>query len=92
MLDLVLAYVRRTLAGNLWYQADKQHLHHRMLNLGHRHGNAVALLWLWAALVAFGVVLIGLIPHPVTIAVFVVGVVAAAWLTWGRPRTRPQHG
>ncbi len=30
-LDLVLAYVRRTLAGKLWYQADKQHLHHRML-------------------------------------------------------------
>ena len=44
--DLVLAYVRRTIAGKLWYQADKQHLHHRMLGLGHPHRVAVLLLWL----------------------------------------------
>lgn len=84
VLDLVLAYIRRTLAGKLWYQADKQHLHHRMLNLGHSHGAAVALLWLWTALVAFGAVLIGLFPSPATIAAFVVGVVVAAGFTWGR--------
>ena len=46
-LNAFAAYIRRTLAGKLWYQADKQHLHHRMLNLGHSHGAAVALLWLW---------------------------------------------
>ena len=32
LLDLVLAYVRRTLRGQMWYHPDKQHLHHRMLN------------------------------------------------------------
>jgi UDP-GlcNAc:undecaprenyl-phosphate GlcNAc-1-phosphate transferase len=41
LLDLVLAYVRRTLRGQMWYHADKQHLHHRMLNLGHSHPVAV---------------------------------------------------
>lgn len=86
-LDLVMAYVRRTLAGKLWYQADKQHLHHRMLNLGHSHRGAVALLWLWSAVVAYGVVLIGLYPQPVTYLGVVLGLALAAYLTWGR-RTR----
>jgi len=86
-LDLVMAYVRRTLAGKLWYQADKQHLHHRMLNLGHSHRRAVALLWLWSAVVAYGVVLIGLFPLPLTFLGVVAGLGLAAFLTWGG-RTR----
>jgi UDP-GlcNAc:undecaprenyl-phosphate GlcNAc-1-phosphate transferase len=85
LLDLVLAYVRRTLRGQMWYHADKQHLHHRMLNLGHSHPVAVALLWMWSALVAFGVALIGIFPHPLVITGFAAGVAVAAWLTWGRP-------
>jgi UDP-GlcNAc:undecaprenyl-phosphate GlcNAc-1-phosphate transferase len=91
-LDLVLAYVRRTLAGKLWYQADKQHLHHRMLNLGHSHGRAVALLWLWSALVAFGVVLIGMLPTLPTVLAFVAGFALAAYLTWGRRSARTADG
>lgn len=82
-LDLVLAYVRRTLAGKLWFQADKQHLHHRMLGLGHSHRRAVALLWLWSGLVAFGMVLIGLLPYPMTVVGVLLGVVLATYLTWG---------
>ena len=57
--DLIMAYVRRTIAGRLWFQADKEHLHHRMLKLGHSHRRAVALLWLWTGLFAFGAVVIG---------------------------------
>ncbi len=81
--DLVLAYVRRTLAGKLWYQADKQHLHHRMLNLGHSHRRAVGLLWLWSAIIAYGVVLLGMVPSWATFAALVAGLVVAAFLTWG---------
>jgi len=85
MLDLVLAYVRRTLRGQMWYHADKQHLHHRMINLGHSHAQAVALLWLWSALAAFGVVLIGLYPQPLTLVLCGFALLMAAVLTWGRP-------
>lgn len=91
-LDLFLAYIRRTLAGKLWYQADKQHLHHRMLNLGHSHGRAVALLWLWSALVAYGVVLIGLLPYPVTVVGVLAGLALAAYLTWGRRAAHAADG
>jgi len=63
-----------------------------MLNLGHSHGRAVALLWLWSALVAYGVVLIGLLPYPVTYISFLVGVLLASYLTWGRRVVRPADG
>ncbi len=85
LLDLVLAYVRRTFRGQMWYHPDKQHLHHRMLNLGHPHRHAVSLLWLWSALVAFGVVLVGLYPSPAVIGGLAAGVLLAAALTWGVP-------
>ncbi|WP_203566342.1 MraY family glycosyltransferase [Aestuariimicrobium ganziense] len=62
LLDLVLAYVRRTIAGRWWFVADKQHLHHRLLQLGHSTVRAVAVMYAWAAVLSFGTVLIGLDP------------------------------
>lgn len=87
-IDLVSAYIRRTLAGKLWYQADKAHLHHRMLNLGHPHRTAVAILWLWSFVIAFGMVLVGIDGRPWTYLVLVGGVAFAAWLTWGWPKVK----
>ena len=60
LLDLVLAVVRRTRAGRSPFAPDKQHLHHRLLEIGHSHRRAVLIMWMWAALVAFGTVLISL--------------------------------
>ncbi|MXG91852.1 MraY family glycosyltransferase [Nocardioides flavescens] len=58
--DLVLAVVRRTRAGRSPFAPDKQHLHHRLLEIGHSQRRAVLIMWLWAALVAFGTVLASL--------------------------------
>ena len=63
--DLVLAVVRRTRAGRSPLAADKQHLHHRLLEIGHSQRRAVLIMWLWAALVAFGTVLASLYSGPV---------------------------
>ena len=60
MLDLVLAVVRRTRAGRSPFAPDKQHLHHRLLEIGHSQRRAVLIMWLWAGLVAFGTVLVSL--------------------------------
>ena len=87
VLDLLSAYVRRTLAGRLWFQADKQHLHHRMLHLGHGHRAAVALLWLWSAVIAFGVVLVGVTDAWWSWALLGGGLVVASVLTF-RPLLR----
>ncbi len=39
---------------------DKQHLHHRLLEIGHSQRRAVFIMWMWAGLVAFGTVLASL--------------------------------
>jgi UDP-GlcNAc:undecaprenyl-phosphate GlcNAc-1-phosphate transferase len=62
--DLVLAVVRRTRAGRSPFAPDKQHLHHRLLEIGHSHRRAVLIMWLWAGLIAFGTVLASLYTGP----------------------------
>jgi UDP-GlcNAc:undecaprenyl-phosphate/decaprenyl-phosphate GlcNAc-1-phosphate transferase len=52
--DVLSAVVRRTRHGQRPWQPDSQHLHHRMLQIGHGHRRAVLLLWLWAAVAAVG--------------------------------------
>jgi UDP-GlcNAc:undecaprenyl-phosphate/decaprenyl-phosphate GlcNAc-1-phosphate transferase len=48
--DLLLAVIRRMMAGKSPFAADRQHLHHRLLNMGHSHRQSVLLMYLWAAL------------------------------------------
>jgi UDP-GlcNAc:undecaprenyl-phosphate GlcNAc-1-phosphate transferase len=52
-LDLLLAIARRVGRLRSPFAPDKQHLHHRFLELGHSHRRAVLLLYFWSALVAF---------------------------------------
>jgi UDP-GlcNAc:undecaprenyl-phosphate GlcNAc-1-phosphate transferase len=40
-------------------EADKGHLHHRLMDLGHGQRRSVAILWLWTALLS------GLVLYPV---------------------------
>lgn len=54
--DLVLAVVRRLAAGKSPMAADGQHLHHRMMALGHSHRRSVLLLYMWTAIFAYGTV------------------------------------
>jgi UDP-GlcNAc:undecaprenyl-phosphate GlcNAc-1-phosphate transferase len=54
--DLVLAIVRRTWNGQSPFAADRGHLHHRLLEIGHSHSRAVLIMYFWSALIAFGVV------------------------------------
>ncbi len=60
LVDLTLAVVRRTRAGRSPFAPDKQHLHHRLLEIGHSHRRAVVIMWLWAGLIGFGTVLASL--------------------------------
>jgi UDP-GlcNAc:undecaprenyl-phosphate GlcNAc-1-phosphate transferase len=86
--DLLSAVWRRTREGRSMFSADKQHLHHRMLGLGHSHWRAVALLWFWAALLAFGVVAVSLVGGAAWAFVLVGFAVAVALTLWGGARER----
>ncbi|GAA0406842.1 MraY family glycosyltransferase [Streptomyces luteireticuli] len=54
--DLLLAVVRRTWNGQSPFAADRGHLHHRLLEIGHSHSRAVLIMYFWSALIAFGTV------------------------------------
>jgi UDP-GlcNAc:undecaprenyl-phosphate GlcNAc-1-phosphate transferase len=64
IVDLLLAVVRRTRAGRSPFAPDKQHLHHRLLEIGHSQRRAVFIMWMWAGLVAVGTVLASLYTGP----------------------------
>lgn len=84
--DLVLAVWRRTGAGRSPFAPDKQHLHHRLLEIGHSHRRAVVIMWVWAALIAFGIVLAALYGGWRVYAGVTVALVGTVLFTMGRPR------
>jgi UDP-GlcNAc:undecaprenyl-phosphate GlcNAc-1-phosphate transferase len=84
--DLVLAVVRRTRRGQAFYQPDKEHLHHRLLEIGHSQRRAVLIMWLWAGLIAFGGVLVSLYSGPLTWGLLAAGSLATVLLTFILPR------
>jgi UDP-GlcNAc:undecaprenyl-phosphate GlcNAc-1-phosphate transferase len=67
MLDLLMAVVRRTRRGESPFSADKMHLHHRLLEIGHSQRRAALLIYLWAGVLAFGAVALTLF-EPVVVA------------------------
>lgn len=67
-LDLVLAVLRRTASGRSPFSPDREHVHHKLLDLGYTHRQAVAVMYLWTAFVAFGGVAYAFVPWiPLTI-------------------------
>ena len=89
--DLVLAIIRRTRRGQMFYHPDKQHLHHRMLEIGHSHRRAVLIIWLWAGLVGFGTVLASLYSGPWVFAGLTFWLVMTAGLTFMVPRLQAPY-
>ncbi|WKV16398.1 MraY family glycosyltransferase [Janibacter limosus] len=85
LLDIVWAVVRRTARGQRPRQADSQHLHHRMLKIGHGHRRAVMLLWLWGFVMAMGSVSFVVLPPLVAGIGGAVLLAPAAGLTTGCP-------
>jgi UDP-GlcNAc:undecaprenyl-phosphate GlcNAc-1-phosphate transferase len=77
LLDLLLAVVRRTRSGRSPFAADKMHLHHRLLEIGHSHRRAVLLIYLWAALLAFGAVALTLFDVYVVVWSITLGLLVA---------------
>jgi UDP-GlcNAc:undecaprenyl-phosphate/decaprenyl-phosphate GlcNAc-1-phosphate transferase len=56
MLDTAFAIVRRAVRRTGVSTADKEHLHHRLMRLGHGQRRSVLILWAWTAVLS-GVVL-----------------------------------
>jgi UDP-GlcNAc:undecaprenyl-phosphate GlcNAc-1-phosphate transferase len=52
VLDAAFAIVRRARRRRSVFHADKEHIHHRLMDLGHGHRKAVVAMYLWSALAA----------------------------------------
>jgi UDP-GlcNAc:undecaprenyl-phosphate GlcNAc-1-phosphate transferase len=88
ILDMSFAIVRRTASGQGFHNADKDHIHHRLLRLGHGHRRTVAILWLWTALLS-GMVLFPLFEPGVNVFIPVgVAAMGVALYTWFHPGLR----
>ncbi|MGB5953439.1 MAG: MraY family glycosyltransferase [Ornithinimicrobium sp.] len=87
ILDMGLAVVRRMRRGQVPWKPDAHHIHHQMLRIGHSHRRAVALLYLWSALIAVGAVSFAYVPVWASLIGIVAVLAVAVSLTW-RPRSR----
>jgi UDP-GlcNAc:undecaprenyl-phosphate GlcNAc-1-phosphate transferase len=52
IVDMAFAFVRRTAHGQSFHTPDKQHIHHRLLRLGHGPRRSVLILWAWTAVLS----------------------------------------
>ena len=77
VLDLVWAVIRRLSQGRSPFSADKAHIHHRLLSLGHTHRRTVLVLYLWVSAVAFGAVSFSIVPAPVAVGLSITALLVA---------------
>ena len=85
LLDLGLAVLRRTRRGRSPFAPDKQHMHHRLLEVGHSQRRAVALMYGLTAVIAGTAVALAFVPVVYGVLILVVGL---AGLTYAAMRPR----
>ncbi|GAB2801123.1 MraY family glycosyltransferase [Streptomyces daliensis] len=88
--DLVLAIVRRTWNGQSPFAADRGHLHHRLLEIGHSHSRAVLIMYFWSALIAFGAVAFSVKSSSLAIVLAIVLLCAVGLVVLLLPRFTPR--
>ena len=90
LLDLVTSVIRRTARGSSPFTADRGHLHHKLVDGGYTHPQAVALLWLWSFLVSWGAVSLNFVDDAIVLPVLgaVLLATAAVVMHPGRRRER----
>ena len=88
LLDFGLAVVRRIGSGRSPWHADKFHLHHRLLGLGHSKRTAVFIMYTWAVLVCLGLLLPLLVPLRAVLVFWAIGLLFALLLTFDPLRWR----
>jgi UDP-GlcNAc:undecaprenyl-phosphate/decaprenyl-phosphate GlcNAc-1-phosphate transferase len=87
--DLMFAIVRRARAGKPLMAADRQHLHHRLLNIGHSYRQSVLIMYLWAALFSVTVVSLSLVRTRLAVLAAATVVAVLTLLPVTMPRLRP---
>ena len=91
LLDLGLAVLRRTRQGRSPFAPDKQHLHHRLLEMGHSQRRTVALMYAWTAVVAGTAVALAFIPVAYALLLLIAGSLAVLFVALRPDGSRPSR-
>ncbi len=81
LVDFALAVGRRLRRGMSPFDADRAHLHHRLLDMGHTHQQAVIILYAWTAVLAIGTLMFLFVAWYWAVLIIVVGLVGSAVVT-----------
>jgi UDP-GlcNAc:undecaprenyl-phosphate GlcNAc-1-phosphate transferase len=90
--DMLLAIIRRTRAGRSPFAPDKQHLHHRLLEIGHSHARAVIVMYLWSAVISYAATAFVFLETPALLISLTAVTLVALLLTLKLPRLRRDEG
>jgi UDP-GlcNAc:undecaprenyl-phosphate GlcNAc-1-phosphate transferase len=89
--DVIWAIARRLRRRRPVYRPDKEHIHHRLLEIGHTHRQAVLIMYLWSALLASVALAISFIRSRALVALVVVAI-AVILVGTAAPRMRRTNG
>jgi UDP-GlcNAc:undecaprenyl-phosphate/decaprenyl-phosphate GlcNAc-1-phosphate transferase len=89
--DLMFAIIRRIRAGRPVMAPDRQHLHHRLLTIGHSYRQSVLIMYLWAALFSVTVVSLSVVRTRLVVLEAATIIAVLALLPVTMPRLRPWH-
>ena len=82
LLDFGLAVFRRLRAGKSPFSADRKHLHHRLLDMGHTHLQAVLIFYAWTTVISVGCLLLFVLqPYWLAFPFLGIGIVLCAAVT-----------
>ena len=81
LLDFGIAVTRRLRAGKSPFTADRKHLHHRLLDMGHSHMHAVLIFYAWTLVVSVGCLGFMFLPFWVAALLILVGLAICTVIT-----------
>jgi UDP-GlcNAc:undecaprenyl-phosphate/decaprenyl-phosphate GlcNAc-1-phosphate transferase len=81
LLDFGLAVLRRLRAGKSPFSADRKHLHHRLLDMGHSHLHAVLIFYAWTLVASVGLLMFLFVPWWWAVVFIAVGLIVTSAFT-----------
>jgi UDP-GlcNAc:undecaprenyl-phosphate/decaprenyl-phosphate GlcNAc-1-phosphate transferase len=90
LVDFSLAVGRRLRRGMSPFDADRAHLHHRLLDMGHSHRQAVLILYSWTAVLAIGTLMFLFVQWYLALGIIVIGLIGSTVVTLS-PDNRAPH-
>ncbi|MGV8968978.1 MAG: MraY family glycosyltransferase [Microbacteriaceae bacterium] len=83
LLDFALAVIRRLMAGKSPFAADRLHLHHRLMDMGHSHLQSVLIFYVWTAVVSIGCLSFMFLPVEWALPLLLAGLLVCTVVTFG---------